>query len=126
MVDVERDWLAEVRKLPADRVFVQHNPPTPRYGRAQTKLSYVIREAVLLGTRAVPHHPSRLEIAAWARRPSGRGYGYYVCFRLFFALRELNVGVLFCFYDGTDGSPGFKSVDAASQFAASQGFEVSP
>jgi len=30
--------------------------------------------------------------------------------------------VLFCFYDGTEASPGFRSLEAAHTFALSQGF----
>jgi hypothetical protein len=124
MSSSEVDWLERIRKLSADQVFVERNPPTPRYGRAQSKLAYLIREARLLGTRAVPRHPDRLEVAVWARPASGRGHGYYACFRLFFEEEAIIAALLFAFYDGTERSPGFKSFDAAAQFAAGHGFGV--
>jgi hypothetical protein len=126
MRDGDTDWLARLRNLGPDQVFVQHRPPTPRYGRAQAKLSYLLREAILLGVKHERGTRSRVEIAIWTRPPTGRGFGYYACFRLFFEGTELIAALLFCFYDGTERSPGFKSVDAAIVFASHNGFEVLP
>jgi hypothetical protein len=122
MRDREVDWVAEIQKLGADQVFVQHNPPTPRYGRAQSKLSYLIRDGVFLGSRNIDDLPGRLEIATWTRPPTGRGYGYYACFRLFFQEKQLAAALLYCFYDGMEQSPGFKSHDAAREYATANGF----
>ena len=124
MSDSEEDWLERVRRLSTDQVFVQHNPPTPRYGRAQSKLAYLIREGNLLGTKPVLGEPDRIEIAIWAKPAAGRGHGYYACFRLFLERGDLLAALLFCFYDGTEQSPGFKSFDAAAHFASSHGFVV--
>ena len=126
MRDADTDLLARLRGLGPGQVFVQHHPPTPRYGRAQTKLSYLLREAILLGIKREPRTPSRLEIAIWTRPPTGRGFGYYACFRLFFERAQLVAALLFCFYDGTERSPGFKSIDAATVFASQNGFKVLP
>lgn len=126
MDDVEATWLDRVRDLPPERVFVQHNPPTARYGRAQVKLGYVLREAHYLGVREAEGSQTRLEIATWTRAPSGRGFGYYACFRLYFDKDVLAAAMLFCFYDGTERSPGFKSLEAALQYARARGFEVTP
>ena len=123
MTESEVDWLERVRRLSAEQVFVQHNPPTPRYGRAQAKLPYLIREGRLLGSKSVDT-PDRIEIALWARPASGRGHGYYGCFRLFLEDGDVLAALLFCFYDGTENSPGFKTVDAAAQSAAGNGFRV--
>ncbi len=123
MDEREEDWLARLQELPADQVFVQHEPPTARYGRAQAKLAYLIREAHYLGCRATDRADAT-EIAIWARPSAGRGYGYYACFRFFVRGEEPMVAVLFCFYDGTDRSPGFKTLDAASAYAAANDFGV--
>ena len=118
-----RDWLHDVRALPARSVFVRHEPPTPRYGRAQAKLRYLLRESVVIGRRDADY-PGAVEIAAWARPPSG-GFDYYSCFRLFLGdEREIMMTVLFCFYDGTEKSPGFRSARSAGDFAHAHGFEV--
>jgi len=117
-------WLERVRDLPSARVFVVHNPPTPRYGRAQVKLEYVVRTASPLGSRDVPGHSQRLEIAVWSPSPTGKGHGYYACFRLFLKDAELVSALLFCFYDGTEQSPGFRTREAAQAYAKSQDFEV--
>lgn len=118
-----RDWLDDIGALPARAVFVMHEPTTPRYGRAQAKLRYLLRESQVVGHRDADY-PGAIEIAAWAPSPSG-GVGYYSCFRLFLGSdREVIAAVLFCFYDGTEKSPGFKSFRSAQEFADAHGFEV--
>lgn len=119
-------WLDEVRKLPRERVFVQHNPPTPRYGRAQAKLGYLLEASTLVGVRPHETLPHCFEVAAWAPRPEGRGHGYYTCFRLFLERDNVTLALLFCFYDGTERSPGLRSLDAARELARSNGFEDTP
>ena len=46
----------------------------------------------------------------WAPPGHGRGPGYYCCFRIYHPQGETLFALLFCFYDGTEGSPGFKQV----------------
>jgi hypothetical protein len=118
------NWLSQLQTLPPDRLFVEHHPPTPRYGRAQSKLRWLVRESVLLGERpASRKSDNSVEIAVWARPATGK-HGYYSCFRLFLEGEEVLSALLFCFYDGTEESPGFRSVDGALAYALSQGFEV--
>jgi hypothetical protein len=64
-----------------------------------------------------------MELAVWARPPSGAGHGYYACFRIEFDDGFPVFAVLFAFYDGTDGSPGFAQLSAARAYARSQGFQ---
>jgi hypothetical protein len=117
------DWLARLRSLGPDQVFVRHVPMTPRYGRAAQKLRYVLRASTVLGVRATARHGTdAVEIATWAPAPSGPGHGYYACFRIFLEGGRPSSAVLFRFYDGTDKSPGFKSLDSAKAYAAAQGF----
>ena len=118
-----RDWLSEIRALPKSRVFVQHNPPTPRYGRAASKLGYLLRSAVVLGVRREGAADERVEISVWAPNAEGRGTGYYGCFRLYFERDAVSLALLFCFYDGTEKSPGFRSVGAAREYSRASGFE---
>ena len=75
-------WIDTLRSLPLRRVLVQHDPETPRYMRARAKLEYVLAASVLLGSRAADY-AGATELALWAPPPSGRGPGYYSCFRAF-------------------------------------------
>jgi len=118
-----QDWLASLQVLTPEQIYVHHVPVTPRYGRAAQKLRYLLRASSALGQRASAHRDAEaVEIATWAP-PQGRGHGYYACFRIFIEKGEPSVAVLFSFYDGTDKSPGFKSMAAAQAYAATQGFE---
>ena len=124
MSDGSHDWLALLKELPDDRIFVQHEPPTPRYGRAQTKLRYVLRASNYLGWRhSRGSAADSIDIALWSPPAHGRGHGYYTCFRLLRSDDEVVAGVLFCFYDGTEKSPGFKSRSAAQAFAEGHAFK---
>lgn len=120
-----RDWLAEVRKLPKAMVFVQHNPATPRYGRALAKLGYVLRESIGLGVRRSEGTTGSVEIASWSPNPDGLGYGYYSCFRLYLdgAQDQVVSAVLFCFYDGTEKSPGFRTLSSAQEYCRLHAFK---
>jgi hypothetical protein len=53
-----------------------------------------------------------------------RGPGLYSCMRLFLAGET--VALLFCFHDGTEKSPGLRSMWAARTYAKSKGFEEVP
>lgn len=115
-------WLQRLKALPEARLLVQHEPETPRYARARDKLDYLLRESSLLGTRAADY-PQALELAFWAPHPRGRESGYYWCARAFLDDQTALVGaVVFCFWDGTEASPSFKSIDAAQSHATSDGF----
>ena len=71
------DWLEELRRLPAERRAVQHEPD-------RQKLRYIVREARLLGVQSDPERPdSAWLIATWAPPERGIGPGYYACFRAF-------------------------------------------
>lgn len=112
-----------MRRLSSDRVFVQHNPPTPRYGRAQAKLSWILKTSTSLGLRPHESAADRVELSLWAPNPEGRGHGYYACFRLFFESEVVTAAMLFCFYDGTEKSPGFRTLISALEFARLNGFK---
>ncbi|MEZ4227507.1 MAG: hypothetical protein R3B13_41595, partial [Polyangiaceae bacterium] len=63
-------------------------------------------------------------VAAWAPPPTGRGSGYYWCVRLHLDEHErVELAVLYCFYDGTERSPGFRSLNDASAYSADHGFQ---
>lgn len=120
------DWIRALRELPEGAVWVQHRPHTSRYVRAAAKLVSVLRSAILLGLRRA-EHPQHTEIAAWSPPGDGRGCGFYCCFRVFGSpATGVNGAVLFCFYDGRDLSPGFRSLPAARSFAQSEGFQEDP
>lgn len=120
------DWLQELRNLPPNRRAVQHHPETPRYARARAKLRYIIERGIFLGIRQHALSGNAVEVAVWAPPGHGTGAGYYCCFRLLLEQEEVAFAVLFCFYDGTERSPGFKGVSAARTFAAANGFTGGP
>ncbi|MDP2312418.1 MAG: hypothetical protein Q8P41_05895 [Pseudomonadota bacterium] len=116
------DWLAKIRALPASQRGVEHEPPdTRRYATARQKLGYVLREATYLGALVV--EPGRVEVAVWCPPGHGRGAGYYACFRVYVDGVEPPKAVMFCFYDGTDGSPSLRSMAAARAFAHARDFK---
>ncbi len=117
-------WLEAVRALPDEAVVVVHNPPTPRYGRAQSKLGYLLRTSLVLGEKRHGRSDRAVEVAAWAPPPTGRGSGYYWCVRLHLDEHErAEVAVLYCFYDGTENSPGLRSLGEARAYCIDHGFE---
>ena len=115
-------WWDAVTQLPASHRFVAHEPETPRYARARQKLRYLLREGVYLGATAGMGGERRTEIAVWAPSEYGSGPGYYCCFRLFIDAGVATGAVLFCFYDGTESSPGLSTLEAAQAFARENGF----
>jgi len=118
---MHKDWWDAVKQLPAVHRFVAHEPETPRYTRPRQKLRYVVREGIYLGSSdASIDEP--IEIAVWAPPDHGRGSGYYCCFRLFSEYGIVTGAVLFCFYDGTESSPGLLTLQDAKAFALENGF----
>lgn len=117
------ELLRAMAGLPRRMRLVLHQPETARYQRARARFDYLMEAAHVLGVRASGSSGSSLEVALWAPPPAGQGYGLYACVRLYYDGHALNLAVLFCFYDGTEGSPGFKSPAAALCFARSNGFE---
>lgn len=115
-------WWDAVKQLPATHRFVVHEPETPRYARARQKLPYLIRTGVYLGWSDTTGEDDRLEIAIWAPPDQTSDSGYYSCFRLFIEDGMATGAVLFCFYDGTEASPGFTTLQDAETYARANGF----
>ena len=115
----------DLRKLPPETVDVWHKPMTERYFRAVIKRKMIIKDGIFLGTRQ-PEAKKAKEIAIWLQNPSGRKRcGYYTNFRFFYSTKgEPLSAVLFCFYDGTDKSPCFRTLGSAKAFAKNEGFHV--
>ena len=114
------DWLSSIQALPPNRLGVQHKPETDRYARARAKLRYVVRESTVLGTQ---DEDVAVVVAMWCPSGHGRGPGFYTCFRVYVDQQgEAVYASMFCFYDGTDSSHGFRSLEAALEYARSQGF----
>jgi hypothetical protein len=117
------NWKHVLRDLPLDACIVEHQPFTTRYQRANSKLEYLLEHAEVLGARDSERPISSCaEIAVWAPEPTKRRPGYYACFRIYLEDSHPVFAVLYCFYDGRDQSPGFRSVEAATSFAVAQGF----
>ena len=115
-------WLDSLLELNPQQLAVIHDPMTARYQRAGTLLRYLLKHGVYLGSRPHDEQDDALEIAAWAPPVSGRGPGYYACFRIYLEFGAPSFAVLFAFYDGTDRSPAFRSVDDARAFSSTQEF----
>ena len=118
------DWFSALLSLPPTRRTVRHRPLTPRYARANQKLSYLVRNSVFLGQQPDPERQNAVLVATWAPASTGRGSGFYACFRIRHADGKATSAILYCFYDGRDGSPSFKSEESARLFARQNGFEA--
>jgi hypothetical protein len=117
------DWLSALRSLPLASRAVHHHPLTARYSRASQKLAFIIDNSVFLGQKPDPERPHAMLIAVWTPPSTGRGSGYYACFRIRYADGAAMSATLYCFYDGTDGSPSLKSEETALHLARKHGFE---
>ncbi len=117
------NWKQILQQLTPDACFVEHHPLTPRYERAANKIEYLLENALVLGVREADSKQAGCrEIAIWAPEPTRRRDGYYACFRVFLDDGAPSFAVLYCFYDGTDRSPGLRSAETATAYALSQGF----
>lgn len=114
------DWLNAIRLIPRHRVLVEHEPETDRYARARQKLQYIIKVGQLVGTKSTSK--TVRELAVWAPSNSRGRSGYYACIRVFHKDEEVLYAILYCFYDGTDGSPSVNSASSARFIARSEGF----
>ncbi|MBU0608698.1 MAG: hypothetical protein KKI08_12490, partial [Armatimonadetes bacterium] len=95
-----------------------------RYSRASQKLAYIIDNCLFLGQQADPERPHAMLVAVWAPPSTGKGSGLYACFRIRFTEDQATSAILYCFYDGTDGSPSLKSAETAFHLARKHGFEA--
>ena len=116
------DWPGQIRRLPSNKRAVAHEPETARYAKARAKHRYLINEGTYLGFQRTPGRQTEIEVAVWAPPDTGRGYGHYGCFRVFVKDGEVLSSVLFCYYVGTEASPGFRSLEKAQALAKQQGF----
>ncbi len=116
------DWLDALRGLPPERIFVDHEPPTPRYVRAEVLLRSLVERSELVGVQADPERTSAWLIALWCSQTSRYRRGFYSCFRLFVDNGAVFAASLYCFYDGEGDSPRIDSRSAAEALAALNGF----
>ena len=113
---------SDLRNLPAEAISVRHEPMTERYFRAIDKRKMIARFGISLGARETGSGSS-WEIAIWLQHPTGgRRCGFYANFRVFYSSKGDAVSAtLFCFYDGTDKSPCFRTHASALAYAESEG-----
>lgn len=117
-----RDWMGELRALPLRQIRIEHNPPSERYGRAFDKRLHILQSGHHIGTRSDMADGNPVEIAVWASPQSGKGCGFYACFRVWCLNDAIQLALLFCFYDGTEKSPCFKTFHSAREFALQNEF----
>lgn len=115
--------LEAILSLPKSQRIVQHEPETPRYWRARRKLVYILEKSAVLGDKSLTGSYSGREFATWAPAGSGHGFGFYCCFRVYFEAEIPTMAILYCFYDGSEGSPGFRSLESAQAYAFSRDFK---
>ncbi len=63
---IAQDWLARLRGLSREQIYVQHVPATPRYGRAAQKLRYLLRQCFYDRTDKSPGFKSIAAAEAYA------------------------------------------------------------
>jgi hypothetical protein len=122
----EVDWLFAINALHQDGQFaIQHEPAdTPRYEMARTQYPYVLRCSKLLGIRpAVGHEDYAIELATWCPSPTGLRCGFYCVIRVVLDGGNPRWATLFCFWDGTYGSPCFREFSSAKAFALTKGYQ---
>lgn len=118
------DWILALRAVPPEWCIVSHQPETPRYARARQKLRHLVHGSELVGHQVDLERVRTHQIAVWAAPHSRRDPGYHDCFRITLDQHGApDRAVLFCFYDGSDRSPSFRSAEAARAFALNQGFK---
>ncbi len=111
-----RDWLEDLRGLSTEKVIVRHHPSTDRYlFSAAAGLPRVLSEGEAIGWRELNGESKEcVELVIWTP-PLNRGdCGLYVCGRLYFDAKSSPISAtIFCFYDGTEKSPCYKTKDEA-------------
>lgn len=107
--------LATILKLAATgSIYVNHEPRTKRYGRAEIQLNAIVQYGIEIGRfeeTSIDRQGGRNEsgkVVVWLE-PLNRGeFGFYCMFKIFEDEYGPFESELFCFYDGFDG-PGMKT-----------------
>ena len=122
---MSKEWFEMLKRLPPECIGVAHVPRSPRYVRGERRIRYVLSEGFFLGSQKDPEREDKAVcIAVWSPSPTGRGAGYYSCFRIFLdELGRPTHAALYCHYDGTDHSPILRSPLSAREFAKGHGFQ---
>jgi hypothetical protein len=109
--------ISELRGLFPESVFVEHEPRTEAYWRAETALSGILAEGSVIGF-GLDHQcdqPRRI-IIVWVEPLNSGEFGEYAAFKILEDEFGPYRAILFSFYDGLDGRPGFKSESEATDY----------
>ena len=111
-------FLELLQQLDPEKIEIKHNPMTERYRtHAFSSLVYLLKNGVCIGWRKLekPILDEMIEVVIWAEPLFADSCGFYSCFRLHFLQQKLERATFFCFYDGKDKSPCFKSQEDATR-----------
>lgn len=109
--------LDDLRRLYPDSVFVEHAPKTEAYWRAETALSGIVAEGTAIGSGLDHgHEPPRRIVVVWVEPLNKGDFGECAAFKFLEDEFGPYRAVLFSYYDGFEGRPGFKSRAEAVNF----------
>lgn len=102
--------LNDLRRRYPDSVLVEHEPKTEAYWRAETALSGIVAEGSAIGNGLDHvHEPPRRIVVVWVEPLNKEDCGDCAAFKFLEGEFGPYRAVLFSYYDGFEGRPGFKS-----------------
>lgn len=111
------DPLDDLRLLYPDGVFVEHEPKSESYWRAETALFGIVTEGCAIGFGLdLEHETPRRILVIWVEPLNNGDFGEYATFKFLEDEFGPYRAILFSYYDGFEGRPGFKSRFAAINF----------
>ena len=111
------DPIDELRLLYPESVFVEHEPKTDAYWRAETALSGIVAEGWAIGSGLDHgHEPPRRVLVVWVEPLNADDFGEYAAFKILEDEFGPYRAILFSYYDGFEGRPGFKTRAEALNF----------
>ena len=114
-------WLM-VRGLSEEKVYVDHEPYSARYRRAEEQLGTVLYYGLEIGRYEEPDAMFFAgkrevgEVVVWVKPLNPKECGYYCVFKVIEYQNGMLEAQLFCFYDGTFNSPKIKTEAMARSY----------
>lgn len=115
------DWMNILRTLYPEGVGVEHEPKTDAYWRAETALQGIIDDGLLIGI-GTDHFKDSLRtlLVVWVEPLNLGEAGEYTVFKVFSDEFGPYRAVLFAYYDGIAGRPGFYTIQEAIFYMKAQ------
>ena len=116
-----REFKRDLEEFGPESIDITHNM-TPRYFRAFSKRSWIVKEGLLLGWKQ-GEIENLFEVSLWMPHPQGtKKCGFYCAMRFLYKEDKLSIVEMYAFYDGKDVSICLKSFHNAKQYAKDWGF----